>query len=133
MTDIRMALDQSVFSAHWCGHCFLAGSISKTSSPHPFFESRLRRQNFNQTTFGTSCQSCFPSSNCNFVCGHPFIEKPMFITEPAVLSARILDLGSKLCPSNMLHMPNKDLTRFIQTLSRARQNRVHERKALLSH
>ena len=53
MIDICMALYQSVFSAHWCADysrygSFLAGSISKTSSPLPFFESRLRRQNFNQ-------------------------------------------------------------------------------------
>ena len=67
------------------------------------------------------------------MCGHPFIEKLMFITEPAVLSARILDLGLKLYPSNMPRMPNKDLPRFLQSLSRARQNRGHERKALLSH
>ena len=67
------------------------------------------------------------------MCGHPFIEKLMFITEPAVLSARILDLGLKLYPSNMPRMPNKDLPRFLQSLSRAHQDRGHERKALLSH
>ena len=48
------------FSSHsWCADYskyggFLAGSISKASSPLPFFESRLRRQNFNKTTFVTS-------------------------------------------------------------------------------
>ena len=65
--------------------------------------------------------------------GHPFIEKLMFITQSAVPSARSLGLVSKLYPSNMPRMPNKDLPRFLQSLSRAHQNRVHERKALLSH
>ena len=38
----------------------------------------------------------------------------MIITEPPVASARLLGLGSKLYPSNILRMLNKDLTRFIQ-------------------
>ena len=65
--------------------------------------------------------------------GHPFIEKLMFITQSAVPSARSLGLVSKLYPSNMPRMPNKDLPRFLQSLSRAHQDRGHERKALLSH
>ena len=40
--------------------------------------------------------------------------------EPAVLIARLLGLGSKLYPSNMQRTLNKDLTRFIQSLSRVR-------------
>ena len=44
-----MALDQSVFCADYSKYgSFLAGNILKTSSPLPFFESRLRGQNFNQ-------------------------------------------------------------------------------------
>jgi len=49
-----------------------------------------------------------------FECEHPFIDKPMVITEPAVPSTQLLGLGSKLYPSNMLCMLNKDLTRFMQ-------------------
>ena len=63
---------------------------------------------------------------------HPFIDKPMVITEPVVPSARLLGLGSRLCPSNMQRMLNKDLTQFKQSLSRVRQNLESERKALLA-
>ena len=43
MIDICMALDQSIFSAHWCADYseywgFLAGSISNASSPLPFLD-----------------------------------------------------------------------------------------------
>ena len=34
-------------------------------------------------------------------------------------------------PSDIQHMLNKDFTRFMQGLSRIRQNRVSERKAVL--
>ena len=47
-----------------------------------------------------------------FECEHPLIDKPMAITEPAVASARLLGLGSKLHPRNMPRMLNKNLTRF---------------------
>ena len=59
----------------------------------------------------------------------------MAITEPAVPSARLLSLGSKLYLSNMrriLNKENKDLIRFMQSLSRVRQNQASERKVLLS-
>ena len=56
----------------------------------------------------------------------------MVVTEPAVASVWLLGLGSKLSPSNMPRMLNKDLTRFVQSLSRVRQNRASERKALLT-
>ena len=48
-----------------------------------------------------------------FECKHMFIDKPMVITEPTVPSAR--GLGSKLYPSNMPRMLNKDLARFKQS------------------
>ena len=48
----------------------------------------------------------------------------MIITEPAVPSARVVGLGSKLYPSNMQRMLNKDLTQFMPSLSRERQNRA---------
>ena len=56
----------------------------------------------------------------------------MVTIEPAVASARTLGLGLKVYPSNMQHMLNKDFTRFMKSLSRVRQNRVSERKALLA-
>ena len=62
---------------------------------------------------------------------HPFIDKPMFITEPVVPSERILGLGSKLYPRNMQHMLKRDLVRFMQFFSRVRQNRESKRKVLL--
>ena len=40
-------------------------------------------------------------SNFFFECEHPFIDKSLSITEPAVPSARLLGLGSKLYPSSM--------------------------------
>ena len=49
-----------------------------------------------------------------FECEHPFIDKPMALTEPAVASTRLLGLGSKLHPRNMPCMPNKNLPRFMQ-------------------
>ena len=67
-----------------------------------------------------------------FECEHVFIDKPMVITEPAVASTRLLGLGSKLYPSNMPCMLNKDLSRFMQSLSRIRQNRASGRKTLLA-
>ena len=59
-----------------------------------------------------------------FECERPFIDEPMVITEPAVPSARVVGLGSKLYPSNMQRMLNKDLTQFMPSLSRERQNRA---------
>ena len=50
------------------------------------------------------CQTFF------FECEHRFIDKSLRITEPAVPSARLLVLGSKLYPSSMQRMLNKDLT-----------------------
>ena len=38
---------------------------------------------------------CLLTSNRFFECAHPIIDKPMVITEPTVLSARLLGLGSK--------------------------------------
>ena len=65
--------------------------------------------------FWTS-QSCFLSSNWFFFeCKHLFIDKPMVITEPTVPSAR--GLGSKLYPSNMTRILNKDVAHVLQSLS----------------
>ena len=58
----------------------------------------------------------------NHECMPPFIDKLMVITESAVASTQLLGLSSKLYPSNMQRMLNKDLTRFMQSLSRMRQN-----------
>ena len=55
----------------------------------------------------------------------------MIITEPAVPTARLLGLGSKLYPSNMQHMLKKDFSRFF-SIFRVHQNRESERKALMA-
>ena len=47
-----------------------------------------------------------------FECKHPFIDKPMVMTEPTVASAWLLGLGLKLPSISLLNMPrmlNKDL------------------------
>ena len=56
----------------------------------------------------------------------------MVITEPAIASARLLSLGSKLYPTSILRMPNKELTRFMQSLFRVLSNQAIERKTLLA-
>ena len=56
----------------------------------------------------------------------------MVITELTVASTRPLGLGSKLYPSNKACMLNKDLTQFMQSLSREHQNRATERETLLA-
>ena len=53
-------------------------------------------------------------------------------TESAVTSTRLLGQGWKMYPSDMQRMLNKDLPRFIQSLSWARQNRASDRKVLLA-
>ena len=44
---------------------------------------------------------------------HPFIDKLMFITGPAVARTPPVRLGSKLYPGNIPRMLNRALTRFI--------------------
>ena len=56
----------------------------------------------------------------------------MVINKPAVASARLLGIGSKLYPSNMPRMLSNYLTRITQGLSRVRKNRSGERKPLLT-
>ena len=82
------------------------------------------------------CSRRSPKSSIFFFSGqtgffeyeHTFIDNPRVTTEPAVPSARVLGLGSKLYPSNMLRMLNKNLNCFVQCLSWARQNRASERQ-----
>ena len=100
---------------------------SPCTDPPPLRKNLLSRRNPN---FWTS-QSCFFASNWVFVCEHPFNDELMFTTEPTVPSARILSLGSKMYPSDIQRMLDKDFTRFMQSLSRIGQNRVSERKAVL--
>ena len=52
----------------------------------------------------------------------------MVITKPSVASTRLLGLGLKLYPSKMLHMLNKDLTQFMQSLSWVLQNQATKHK-----
>ena len=79
-----------------------------------------------------SRQTGFSSASVNLV------TKPMVIIKPAVpwktkMAARsgILGLGSRLHPGKMQRILNKDLNRFMQSLSRERQNQARKRKALL--
>ena len=66
------------------------------------------------------CSRRSPKSSIFFFSGqtgffeyeHTFIDNPRVTTEPAVPSARLLGLGSKLYPSNMLRMLNKNLNCF---------------------
>ena len=64
-------------------------------------------------------------------CYHPLIYKPMLISEPAVPNTRLLGLSSRPYPNSMSRMLNKTLSQFKQSLSRIRQNRASEIKALL--
>ena len=50
----------------------------------------------------------------------------MVISEPVVPSAQLLGPGSKLYPRNIPRMLDKYHTRFMERLSRVRQNRVIE-------
>ena len=77
-----------------------------------------------------ACKSCFLSPNCFFRCELSVYCYSLVITEPAVVSARLLGLGSKLCVSNVPRMLNKDLTQFMLCLSRVWQNRTSKRMAL---
>ena len=54
------------------------------------------------------------------------------VTDPHGQRAQLLGLGSKWSPTNMLYMPQKDLMRFLQSLSQVCQNQASERKALLA-
>ena len=75
-------------------------------------------------------QSCSLSSNWFSWCEHRLLIKPMVITEPAVPSARLLGLGLKQYPRNEQRILNNDLTRFVQSLSRVRQNREMKERGL---
>ena len=57
----------------------------------------------------------------------------MVITALAVASTRLSGLGSKVHPRNIRRMLNRDVTPFMQSLSRVRQikSRTRKRKALL--
>jgi len=69
-------------------------------------------------------QSCSLSSNWSSECEHPFIDKTMVITP----DARPLGLGSKHYPRKKRHMFSKDLSGFVESLSRVRQNRSVKEK-----
>ena len=57
----------------------------------------------------------------------------MVITEPAVVSARLLGLGWKLYFGNMPRMLSEDITRFMQSfVSRAKIEQGKERLDLLA-
>ena len=60
-------------------------------------------------------------------CEQPFIDKPIVKTKPAIASTQLLGQDLKLYPSNMQRMLNKDLTRFMQSLSWELRNCSSER------
>ena len=92
----------------------------------------LNRVNPLNPNFWTS-QTCFLSSNWFFDCMRLFIDKQVIITGPAVpLGTRLLDLGSKLFPSNIQRMLNENLTRFTQSLLKYSKNWASKRKFLLA-
>ena len=64
------------------------------------------RQTFEETAAGTSrlVNLVFSRQTGFFECEHPFFDKPMAITEPAVASARLVGLGSELYTRNMSRM-----------------------------
>ena len=64
---------------------------------------------------GLSLQTGFFESSIHLF---EFIEKPMVTTKTAVASTWLLGLGSKLYPSNMPHMLKKNLSQFMQRLSK---------------
>ena len=55
----------------------------------------------------------------------------LVITVPAISRARLFSLGSKLYPSNIQQKLHKELTRFMQSLSLASQNRAGELRKVL--
>ena len=62
-----------------------------------------------------TCQSCFLSSNWFSSASIPFNDKPMVTTESALPAHGYYAWVSKLYPSNIQRMLNKDLTRFTST------------------
>ena len=82
----------------------------------------LLHQTFEVATFQTSglVNLVFSHQTGSFECEHLFIDKPMVPTEPAKANSQLLGLGSKLHPSNMYCMLHKDLTQFMENLSRVR-------------
>ena len=54
------------------------------------------------------------------------------VTDPDGQRAQLLGLGSKWSPANMLYMLQKDLMRFLWSLSQVCQNQASERKGLLA-
>ena len=60
------------------------------------------------------------------------LDKPMVITEPAVPNCWLFCLGSKLYPSNMEHMLNKNLTPFMLNLFLSMPKLSKWKKALLA-
>ena len=128
---IRSILVRICSFAQWITHpasrafiCLLEWRGEKAALP----ESRQTFEVAAAQTSGLVILVFLSSQTVFFEWENPFFDKPMIITEPAVASTRLLGLGSKLYPSNMSSMLNKDLTRFLQRTP----NRATERKALLT-
>ena len=66
-------------------------------------------------------------------CEHPFTDKTDgYYWARCTVKNQGGGLGWRLYPGNMQHALDKDLTRFMQSLSQERQNRASKRKALLA-
>ena len=65
-------------------------------------------------SFFSICHMLTELSEINLVLS--CLNKPMVITEPRCTKFLVIALGSKLYPSNMEHMLNKDLTPFMLNL-----------------
>ena len=65
-------------------------------------------------SFFSICHMLTELSEINLVLS--CLDKPMVITEPRCTKLLVIALGSKLYPSNMEHMLNKDLTPFMLNL-----------------
>ena len=71
---------------------------------------------------------CLLTSNRFFECAHPIIDKPMVITEPTVLSARLLGLGSKFFKWWMTICMDWHSTWHFRSLASLSQICFHERE-----
>ena len=82
----------------------------------------LLHQTFEVATPQTSglVNLVFSHQTGSFECKHLFIDKPMVLTASAKANSQLVGLGSKLHPSNMSCMLHKDVTQFMENLSRVR-------------
>ena len=115
----------------------LRRKLTLPAEPHGKEALQESRQYFEVAAAQTSVlvNLVFSRQICLFECEHPFIDKLMVITEPAVASARLLGLGSTELYPNNLPASSACSTKILLdscSLYWVRQNRASERKALLA-